>query len=178
MLTKIAWTVLQSDQFFTWSDEYTERTRRCTAKTPRRSCASTAPAQIDPARFPHRALQTMRQAGLQMRRRAWTWAQILSFGELSGPATANGLRAAGCFWANSGVSRQLSPKPRDPGDDLRDQPRTAAPSRGALERCHERVSCCRPRPDRCGIGRRASRQYARRLARRRPGEFVFCGGSR
>jgi hypothetical protein len=83
MLTKISWTTLQSDQLYTWSDEYTERTRCCTAKTPRRSCASTAPAQIDPARLPHRALQAMRQAELQMRRRARTWAQILSFGELS-----------------------------------------------------------------------------------------------
>jgi hypothetical protein len=178
MLTKISWTTLQSDHLYAWSDEYTERTRRCTAKTPRRSCASTAPAQIDPARLPHRALQAMRQAELQMRRRAWTWAQILSFGELSGPATANGLRATGCLWANGGVSRQLPPKPRDFGDDLRDQPRIAAPSRGALARHHERVAGPSPRPDRYGIGRRASRQYARRLARRQPGEFVLFGGSR
>ena len=178
MLTEISWTALQSDQLYTWSDEYAKRARCRTAKTPQRSGASTAPAQIDPARLPHRALQAMWQAGLQMRRRAGTWSQVLSFGELSWPATTNGLRATGCLWANSGVSRQLSPKSRDPGDDLRDQPRTAAPSRGALERCHERVRCCRPRPDRCGNRRRASRQYARRLARRRPEEFVLGGGRR
>lgn len=178
MLTTTPLVSLLSDQLYTWSDGHAKRTRCRTAKTPQRSCASTAPAQIGPARLPHRAIQTMRQAGMQVRRRAWTWPQVLSVGELPGPAAANGLRASGCLWANSGVSRQLSPQPRDSGNDLRDQPRTSAPSRGALDRRHERVARCRPRPDRCGVGRRASGQYGRRLARRRPGEFVFCGGSR
>lgn len=178
MLTTTPLAGLLSDQLYTWSDGHAKRTRCRTAKTPQRSCASTAPAQIGPARLPHRAIQTMRQAGMQVRRRAWTWPQVLSVGELPGPAAANGLRAAGGLRANSGVSHQLSPKPRDPGDDLRDQPRTAAPSRDALERHYERVTRCRPRPDRCGIGRRASGQYARRLARRHPREFVHCGGSR
>ena len=178
MLTTTSLVGLLSDQLYTWSDEHTERTRCRAAKTPQRSCASTSPAQIGPARLPHRAIQTMRQAGMQVRRRAWTRPQVLSVGELPGPAAANGLRAAGGLRANSGVSHQLSPKPRDSGDDLRDQPRTAAPSRVALERHYERITRCRPRPDRCGIGRRASGQYARRLARRKPGEFVHCGGSR
>ena len=102
MLTKISLTVLLSDQFYTWSDEHTERTRCRTAKTPQCSCASTAPAHIDPARLPHRAIQTMWQARMQMRRRPRTWPQILSVGELSGPAAANGLRAAGGVWANGG----------------------------------------------------------------------------
>ena len=178
MLTTTSLVGLLSDQLYAWSDEHTERTCRRTAKTPQRSCASTAPAPIGPARLPHRAIQTMRQAGMQVRRRAWTRPQVLSVGELPGPAAANGLRAAGSLRANSGVPHQLSPKPRDSGDDLRDQPRTAAPSRGALERPHKRVTRYRPRPDRCGIGRRASGQYARRLARRHPREFVHCGGRR
>src|SRR5271166_3668272 len=166
MLTKVYWSALISDQLYTWSDEYPERTRCHTAETPQRSCASTAPPQIDPAWFPHRALQTMWQAGMQMRRRPRTWPQILSVGELSRAAAANGLRAAGGLWANGGVPRQLSSCPRDSGDDLRDQPRTAAPSRGALTRHHERSTACPPRPDRFEIGQRASRQYACRLARR------------
>ncbi len=178
MLTSVSLTALRSDQLYTWSDGYTKRTRGRTTKASQCSCASTAAAQIDPARLPHRAIQTLWQAGMQVRRQSGTRTEVLSVRKLSWPAAANGLRTPGSLWANVRISRQLSPKPRDSGDHLRDQPRTAAPSRGALERHHERVARCRPRPDRCGVGRRASRQYARRLARRRPGEFVLCGGSR
>jgi hypothetical protein len=177
-LTRISSIVLASDQLYTWSDGYTKRIRCRAAKSPQRSCAPTSPAEIDPARFPHRALQALRQAGMQVCRWARTWAEVLSVGKLSRPAAANGLRATGCLRPNSGVSRQLSPKPRDSGDDLRDQPGTSAPPRGALEGHHERVIRRHPRPDRCGIGRRVSRQYARSLDRRRPAEFVLCGGSR
>src|ERR1039458_10001948 len=95
------------------------------------------PFSSDPARFSHRALQTMRQAGLQMRRGPRPWAQILFVGQLSGVAAANGLRTAGILRANGGVPVELPPSPRDLRDDLRDQPRVASPSRGALEDRHE-----------------------------------------
>ena len=178
MLTTLSSFGLRSDQLLTWSDEYTERTCCRAAKTPRRSCAPTAPTQICAAGLSDRAIQTVWQAGMQVRRWPWTWAQVLPVSELSWPAAANGLRAPGGIWANIGVSRQLSPKPGDSGSNLRDQPRVVAPSRGALKRCHERAAGCRPRSDRCGIGRRASGQYAGRLARRQRGKFAFCGGGR
>ena len=178
MLTMICLGVLLSDQLYTWSDGHTETIRSRTSKTPQRSCATAPPAQIDPARLPHRAIQTMWEAGMQVRRRTRTWPQVLSVSELSGPAATNGLRAPGCLWANGGVSCQLSPKPRDSGDDLRDQPRAAAPPRGAVRSRHGRIDGCRPRLGRYGNGQRDSRQYARRLARRQPGEFILCGGSR
>jgi len=136
------------------------------------------PFEIYSARLPDRALQTLRQAGMQVCRWARTWTKVLSLGKLPRPAAANGLRAAGSLWANSGVSRQLSQKPRDSGNDLRDQPGTFAPPRGAIERHHERVIRRRPRHYRCGIGKRVSRQHARSLDRRRPAEFFLCGGSR
>jgi hypothetical protein len=178
MLTTIFSSSLRSDQLLTWSDEYKKRARCRAAKTPRRSCASTAPAQIDPARLADRAIQAMWKAGVQMRRWARARPQVLSVGKLSGPAAANGLCAAGCLWRNGRVSSQLSSEPRDSGSNLRDQPRIVAPSRGALTRCYERAAGCRPRPCRCGIGGRASRQYAGMLARRQGREFVFCGGGR
>lgn len=178
MLTKLYSTVLLSDQLYTWSDEYTKRTRCRTAKTAQRSGASTASNQIDPARLPHRAIQTMWQAGMQMRRWPRPRPQVLSIGELPRPTAANGLRDAGSLRANGRVSCQLSPDSRDSGADLRDQPRAAASSRGALERCHGRTADHSTCLDRCGIGWRTSRQYARRLARRPPAEFVFRGGSR
>ena len=178
MLTSLSFVSLRSDQFLAWSDGYTERISCRAAKTPRGTCAPTAPAQIDSARLAYRTIQAMWQAGMQMRRWTRTRPQVLSVGKLSWPAAANGLCAAGCLWRNGRVSCQLSSKPRDSGIDLRDQPRIFAPSRGALKRRHERAAGCRPRPDRCGIGRRASRQYAGRLARWQRGEFVLCGGSR
>ena len=177
MLTICVLIDIESDQLFTWSDEHTKGTRCRTAKTSQCSCTPTASAQIDSAGIYHRAIQALWQAGVQMRRRARTRPQVLSVGKLSGPAAANGLCPAGCLWRNGRVSGQLSPKPRDSGSNLRDQPRIVAPSRGALKRHHERVTARSSRSDRCAIGRRASRQYARRLAQRGPNEYVFCGRS-
>src|ERR1700745_3622742 len=52
--------------------------------------------------------------------------KYLSLGQLPGIAAANGLRPAGALRPNGRVPGQSSPYPRDPGGDLRDQPRTAA----------------------------------------------------
>ena len=177
MLTNRVLSGLVSDHLYTWSDEYAKGIRCRTAKASQPSCAPITATQIDFARVHHRAIQAMRQAGMQMRRRSRSWPEVLSVGELSRPAATNGLRAAGSLWTDGGVSRQLSPEPRNSGDDLRDQPRIAAPSRGALKRQHERVTACSSRSERCEIGRRASRQHARRLARRQRTQFVLCGGS-
>src|SRR6266496_6411380 len=168
---------VQSDQLYTWSDENSKPTHRCIAEAPQRSPAPIAPAPIDPAWFSHRTLQTMRQAGMQMRRRPRPWPQVLSVGQLPGLAAANGLRAAGVIRANGGVPGQLPPRPRDPGGDLRDQPRTAAPPRGALEAYYAPNAFCPPHPDRRGIGRRTSRQYARSLARRQSNDFAYGRGN-
>jgi hypothetical protein len=169
---------VESDQLYTWSDGYTETTRCRPAKTPRCPSAPIAAAHSHLARLPHRTLQTMWQAGVQMRRRPRPWAQVLSVGKLPGLAAANGLRAAGVPRTSCGVPRQLSPSSRDPGGNLRDQPRTPAPSRGSLKTRHERIIGCPPPPDRCGNGRHAPRQHARRLARWQSNRFVPCGGSR
>ena len=167
-----------SDQLYTWSDRNNaERAHRHIAKTPQHSSAPTAPAQSDPPRLPHRALQTMWQTGMQMRRRSWSWAQVLSVGELPGLASENGLRAAGGLRSDGRVPHQLPPSPRDLGEDLRDQQRTAATPGGTLRGHHEECTFCSGRTDRCGFGRCAPRQYARPLARRQP-RFVHCGDSR
>lgn len=176
MLSDIYSHGILSDQLYTWSDEHTDGTRCCTSQTPQLPCTPAAPAQSHPARFPHRALQTVWQAGMQMRRWPRSWPQVLFVGELSRPAAADGLRAPGDLWTGVGVSRQLSPDPRDSGRDLRDQPRVAASSRGALKRRHEPMANHPTWSDRCGSWRRASGQYAGWLARRKPGEFTCCGG--
>src|SRR5438105_6361721 len=167
---------VQSDQLLTWPDENSKPTNHCTAEAPQRSPAPTAPAPIDPARFSHRTLQTMRQAGMQMRRRPRPWPQVLSVSQLPGLAAANGLRTAGVIRANGGVPGQLPPSSRDPGGDLRDQPRTAAPPRGALKAYYAPIAFCPPHTDRCGIGRCTPRQYARCLAGRPSKDFAYGRG--
>src|SRR6202050_4629660 len=158
---------LMSDQLYTWSDEDPEPTRGRLAKAPPSAPAPIAPAQSDPPWFPHRALQTLWQARLQMRRRPRSWPQVLSVGELSRPAPANGLRPARVLRAGERVAGQLPPRPPDPGGDLRDQPRAPTPSREALRDRHERSTVSPPRTDRSRTGRRAPCQYARQLARPR-----------
>ena|SRR2546425_10326973 len=168
---------VESDQLYTWSDEYPETAHCRIAKTPQCSPAPIPLAPSDAARFSHRALQTLRQAGLQMRRGSRAWPQVLSVGQLSGLAAANGLRASGIVRANGRVPVELPPSPRDLRGDLRDQPRTAPPSRDAVKGRHERSAFRPPRTARCELGRRAPRQYARRLARRQSRGFVYCGDS-
>ena len=160
--------MLVSDQLLTWSDENIETDHRRLAKAPPSAPAPIAPAQSGPPWFPHRALQTLWQARMQMRPRPRSWPQVLSVGKLSRPAPANGLRPARVLRAGERVPGQLPPRPPDPGGDLRDQPRAPTPSREALRDRHERSALSPPRADRSGTGRRAPRQYARQLARPRP----------
>ena len=160
--------MLWSDQLITWSDENTEADHRRLAKTPPSAPAAAAPAQSHPAGFPHRALQTLWQARMQMRRRPRSWSQVLPVGELSRSAPTNGLRPARVLRAGERVPGQLPPRPPDLRGDLRDQPRAPTPSREALKDRHERSAVSPPCTDRSGTGRRAPRQYACQLARPRP----------
>jgi|SRR5271157_192671 len=160
--------MLVSDQLLTWSDENTEASHGRLAKAPPSAPAPAAPAPSRPPWFPHRALQTLWQARMQVRPRPRSWAQVLSLGELSRPAPANGLRPARVLRAGERVPGQLPPRPPDLGGDLRDQPRAPTPSREALKDRHERSAVRPPCTDRSGSGRRAPRQYARQLARPRP----------
>src|SRR6266851_1185915 len=170
---------VESDQLYTWSD-INEEKRACRRleKTPSSPQAPTASTQGDPARLADRALQTLWQARVQMRRRSRPWPQVLSVSELPGLASANGLCAARISRSDCRVRRQLPPSPRDLRGDLRDQPRTAAPPRGALNGRHERSAFRPPGAHRCWIGWRAPRQYGRSLARWQPRLFDKCGGSR
>ena len=144
--------MLVSDQLLAWSDENSETDHRRLAKAPPSAPAPIAPAQSCPSRFPHRALQTLWQARLQVRRRPRSWPQVLSVGKLSRPAPANGLRPARVLRAGERVAGQLPPRPPDLGGDLRDQPRAPTPSREALRDRHERSaahpSACRSIRDR------------------------------
>src|SRR5215472_4460118 len=89
--------VIESDQLYTWSDEDPAPHHRWLAEAPRFTPAPTASAPSDPSWFSHRTLQTMRQAGMQVRRRPRSWPQVLFVGQLSRLAAADGLCAAGVY---------------------------------------------------------------------------------
>jgi hypothetical protein len=178
MLNAVSIFAILSDQLKDWSDQYAERIRCCASETAQCSGGSAAPAALDPARFPDRAIQAVRQAGMQMCRGSRTWPQVLPVDKLPGPAAADGLCTAGDRRAGGGVAGQLPAGARDPGADLRDQPRIAAPPRDALTRCHERIADSQRSTDRCRAGGRAVGQYAGGLARREPGAVALSGGDR
>jgi hypothetical protein len=169
--------VVESDQLYTWSDENPEPAHCSITETAQGAPAATASTPSHPPRFSHRTLQTMRQGGMQMRRRPGPWTQVLFVGQLSRLAAANGLCAAGVLRSNRRPPGQLSSSARDPGGHLRDQPRTAAPPRGALRSHHGPGSFCPPGTDRRGIGQHTPRQYAGSLARRRSKGLAPRGGS-
>jgi hypothetical protein len=168
--------LVKSDQLYTWSDKNGKPAGYCLEKTSPSASAPVAPAQGDLARLADRALQTLRQARVQMRRRSGPWPQVLPFSEPSGLPATNGLCAARVSRPDCWVRGQLSPRPRDLRSDLRDQPRTAAPPGGILSGRHERSAFHPPITDRCWIGR-APCQYGRSLARWQTGWCDKRGGS-
>ena len=73
---------------------------------------------------------------------------------------------------------ELSPRSRDHRGDLRDQPRTTAPPRGALRGAGEPAVAVARQFHRSAIGRRTHRQHARGLAHRRARAGADRGGLR
>ena len=158
---------LISDQLNTWSDH----ARHTVVDFAQASCpvaAANAGSGYAPAWLAHRTLQALRQAWLQVCRRSRPWPEVLPVGELSRPSAANGLRATGRSRRRYRAPGELPSGPRDHRGDLRDQPRTVTPPRGALRDVGEpAATAAHPLLHRSAIGRRAHRQHARVLAHRR-----------
>jgi hypothetical protein len=171
---------LQADQLYTWSDNYAHPI----AQTDVCRFASTTPTAIAPpatprsslAGLPHRALQTLRQAGMQVCSRSRSWPQVLPLSQSLWPATANGLHPPGLSKPGQRVSRQLPSSPRDLGRGLRHQSRTAMPPRGTLSHLYELCSRLAFRSLRSQTRRPTPGQYALRLARRRTHGRSHRGG--
>jgi hypothetical protein len=155
-----------SDQLFTWSDNYVETIILHFTKTPPGFPPQTTSSHSHSPGLSYRALQTLWQAGLQVCQGPRSWPQVLPVDKLSASAPANGLCAAGISRPDQDVSRQLPTCSRPLRGDLRDQPRTVAPPRGALRSHDERYVFLAHHANRFGIGRHPPRQYARDLARR------------
>ena len=169
--------VLLSDQFSTWSANGRYSFVHF-AQTPRAIAEANAGVRDALARLSHRALQALRQTGLQVCRRPRPWPQVLPIRELSRPPAANGLRAASRLHQRRRAPGELSPRSRDHRGDLRDQPRTIAPPRGALRGAGEPAVAVARQFHRSAIGRRTHRQHARGLAHRRARAGADRGGLR
>src|SRR5215831_12982499 len=130
-----------ADQLYTCTDNYALQCAQpdfcCSAPAPASATAADATARSAPARLPHRALQTMWQAGLQMRSRPWSWPEVLPFGESLPATAANGLHSPGLLPTDHRISGQLSAASSDFGRDLRYQSRTVIASRGGLRNRNE-----------------------------------------
>ena len=154
---------LLSDHVYDWSARSIQQVILGIAQAPTEFVARAAAIGCDLARLADRALQTLWQARLQMRRRPRSWPQVLPVGELSRPAAANGLCAAGSLTLQTTRVRwPITTAPAQSlGGDLRDQPRAPAPPRGALRARHERSALIAPASIDAATGRRAPRQHAR-----------------
>jgi hypothetical protein len=168
---------LLSDQFLTWSANGRYSVVHFT-QTPRAIAQANAGIGDALAGLAYRALQALRQTWLQVRRRSRPWPQVLPVGEFPGAPAANGLRAASRLRRRHRTPGELSPRPRDHRGDLRDQPRTIAPPRGALRGAGEPVVAVTHPHHRSANGRRTHRQHARGLAHRRARAGADRGGLR
>lgn len=156
---------LLSDQFLTWSANGYSVVNF--TQPPRAIAEANAGVGDALAGLAYQTLQALRQTWLQVRRRPRSWTQVLPVGELSRASAANGLRAASQLRRRHRAPGELSPGPRDHRRDLRNQPRTIAPPRGALRGDGEPAAASAHPLHRSAIGRRTHRQHARGLAHRR-----------
>lgn len=123
--------VIDSDQLNKWSAN--ERFHSDTANTSSGLGSTTrATPTLHPARFPHRALQALRQSGMPLSTRTWPRSQVLPFGQSGRRAPRDGLRPRRLFPASRRVSGQLSERAATTRKDLQSQSRTPTPSRSLL----------------------------------------------
>jgi|SRR5271155_3727061 len=167
-----------SDHAFTWSAIYTEETLQRSTKASSDPSRQAASPRWHPSRFSHRTLQALWQARLQMRQGSRSWPQILLVRELSQCAAANGLCSAEPSSGDQEMPLQLSARSRNLRADLRDQPRAAAPPRGALRAHDEHRFFLAHRAHRSPISNRDRRQHARELVGLYTQCFDNCGGDR
>src|ERR1700684_2275008 len=121
-----------SDHVYDWSARSLKQNIVSIAQAPASIAAEAAAVGCGTARLADRALQALRQAGLQVRRRSGPRSEVLPVGELPGRATTDGLRAPGKSGGDPRARRQLPRGARGARGGLRDQPRAVTAPRGAL----------------------------------------------
>lgn len=165
-----------SDQLSPWSACDARQTDRQPTPPPQDLAAPTPAGRTRVAWLPHRTLQTLRQAGVQVCPRSRPWPQTLSVGEPLRRAPGDGLRAAGPSRASGAVSGQLPTDSRHPRRVVRHQPRTAASTRHLLSASDEPL--LPSRPSRYSHRQSTHRQHAPDMARCRARRGSSGGGKR
>jgi hypothetical protein len=155
---------LLSDHVYDWSARSIKQIIVGVEKAQAIVAAQTATVGCGATRLVDRALQALRQAGMQMCRRSRPWSEVLPVGELSRGATADGLRATGKCGGHPRAGHQLPPGAHDPRRGLLDQSRASTAPRGALKTGGERQVAAAHRTDRRFRRCAAPRQHARGMA--------------
>jgi hypothetical protein len=153
-----------SDQFNKWSDIDERQIHRCNSQKKKNTFAKTTSSRFHSQRILNRALQALRQAGLQVCAIAGSWTQILFVRQQVRPKARDGLRASELPRKGQRISGQLPQDKNDPARALRDQPRAITTARKALARA---PPCLRGLRDgyglvRCPTDSHCFGQYARR----------------
>src|SRR6266446_4995153 len=173
---------LLPDQLNTWSDTYAPQTAQAAlVRFAKASAATSTPAATPRSlapRFPHRAIQALRQVGMQMRPRSRSRPQVLPLHKLPGTAPANGLCVPGFSEAGHRGPRPLPSLSRVGGGDLRDQSRAPAPARILVREDHAQPESIPLHSVRYAHGCPPPRQYARRLAEERTRLVAHYRGQR
>jgi len=136
---------MRSDHVNDWSEELEPVFGRGSASATVDAPATAAAAPCGGPGFAHRALQALWEAGVQVCR--WTWArtQVLPLGEPLRRTAPDGVCPRRRSRRGRSLARELPPRASSPRGDLRDQPRAAAPQRGAWLSAREICPCDRHR---------------------------------
>jgi len=175
----VIWTPLHSDQFYNWSDKHAGQTHQFSP--PKTKSAHTDPARLDrrTAGLPHRALQALWKARVQMRPGPRPWPQVLPLGQQTGPEARDGLCPSKVSGKSARASGQFPQDQINPGGALRDQSRTPAAQGEALVRappCSLRGQHDGSVSSQCRRDCHSLCQYARRGAEKQSGPIGGQGG--
>ena len=124
---------IESEQSIDCTDEPTEAFSRF---APEKKSRPTRPGSFHrsthPSGLSDRALPPLRETGLQVRRWAGTWSQVLPLRQLSRSETTAAVCPGAVPRTGQPIPGQLSEAEEPPREHLRHQPRTAAKENGAV----------------------------------------------
>ena len=124
-----------SDQYYDWSDGQPHQSLDTGTPAETQTAGEPAAASGDVlVRFLDRALQALRQSGMQMRHGPGARSKVLPVGQPVGIDTTHGLRALRVSAAGPAVRSKLSTDARNPQGNLRHQSRTVATTGTTVDR--------------------------------------------
>lgn len=162
-----------SDQLNIWSDIDGIQIYPYAAAKTKDASAETSLSRSHSARIFDRALQALRQAGLQVCPIAGSWTQILFVRQQVRPKAGDGLRASELPAKGQRISGQLPQDKNDLTRALRDQPRAITTAGKALARA---PPCLRGLRDGYGLVRCATDSHCFGQYARRSGPIFGRGG--